>query len=571
MANKLYNDTSIKAIANAIRAKNGKTDTYTVAEMAGAINNIPVGQSVNSVITNYSINNQAIADFDANVTYTDDYSTSQMGTYDHPISYTKYGKPNGANPTNIVQGMLNLTDVNMGRTYTFAVNDNETIYNVSPNGVCYYTITNNSKVVSDGQLNPTGKVRTLYGTTLKNCRDLGGWACDGGTVKYGKLFRTSELTGLSRPTEQITAEEKQMFIQLLGIKCEVDLRDTVEQGGTATFDSSVEYLHQDIVAYHGAFANDTRKAELKAVLTKIMTNAVENKPTFWHCVAGADRTGTVAWLLLGLLGVSQSDCDKEYEITCLSGPTRFRNKDYANLGYLSGLYNYISGLGKSTFRNNIVEAFRILGIDECLVNSFRMSMIDGNPTTVSYDIPPMTITSNGTYDVSKVNQAIVNTPVPSGTLSISTNGEHNVAQYEKVNVNVQGGITPTGTITITANGTYNVTDKASAVVNVPIPAHSGSVSIGSATQSTITIDLGFAGCKYFAIMANNKPVDTNTCDVMAWNGTTNYSVWSRYRGSYNQGYATDSGTVKVSGNSITITAGANLAFCRKTTYKWIAM
>lgn len=43
MANKLYNDTSVKAIADAIRAKNGKTDTYTVAEMAGAINDIPAG------------------------------------------------------------------------------------------------------------------------------------------------------------------------------------------------------------------------------------------------------------------------------------------------------------------------------------------------------------------------------------------------------------------------------------------------------------------------------------------------------------------------------------------------
>lgn len=43
MANKLYNDTSVKAIADAIRAKNGKTDTYTVAEMAGAINDISAG------------------------------------------------------------------------------------------------------------------------------------------------------------------------------------------------------------------------------------------------------------------------------------------------------------------------------------------------------------------------------------------------------------------------------------------------------------------------------------------------------------------------------------------------
>ena len=570
MANKLYNDTSVKAIADAIRAKNGTTSTYNISEMATAITNIPTAEPINNVITNYSIDNQAIKDFDDNVVYTSDYSTTQMGTYDHPTSYTKLGKPTGATPSNIVAGQMILSDINMGTSWTYNVADNETIYNVSPNGICQYKIISSGKVVAAGQLNPTGKVRTLYGTTLKNCRDLGGWACDGGTVKYGKLFRTSELTGLSRPDEQITALEKSMFLNLLGIKCEVDLRDTPEQGGTATFDSSVEYFHQDIVPYEGAFANDTRKAELKIVLTKIMTNAVENKPTFWHCVAGSDRTGTVAWLLLGLLGVSQSDCDKEYEITCLSGPTRFRNKDYANLGYLSGLYNYISNLGKSTFRDNIVETFRIVGVDECLVNSFRMSMIDGNPTTVSYDVPPMTITSNGTYDVSKVNQAIVNTPVPTGTLSISTNGEHNVAQYEKVNVNVQGGITPTGTINITANGTYDVTDKASAVVNVPIQAHSGTINIGSTSQSTITINLGFTGCKYFAIMSNAKPVDTNTCDCMVWDGNTGFSAWSRYRGTYNQGYASDGGTVSVEGTTITITGGNNLGFSRNTTFTWIA-
>ena len=44
MANKLYNDTSVKAIADAIRAKNGTTNTYTIGEMAGAINDIQTGE-----------------------------------------------------------------------------------------------------------------------------------------------------------------------------------------------------------------------------------------------------------------------------------------------------------------------------------------------------------------------------------------------------------------------------------------------------------------------------------------------------------------------------------------------
>lgn len=42
MANKLYEESSIQAIANAIRAKNGSSDTYTVAEMSTAIQNIEI-------------------------------------------------------------------------------------------------------------------------------------------------------------------------------------------------------------------------------------------------------------------------------------------------------------------------------------------------------------------------------------------------------------------------------------------------------------------------------------------------------------------------------------------------
>lgn len=40
MANKLYDETSIQAIATAIRSKSGKTDTMTVGEMAGEINGL---------------------------------------------------------------------------------------------------------------------------------------------------------------------------------------------------------------------------------------------------------------------------------------------------------------------------------------------------------------------------------------------------------------------------------------------------------------------------------------------------------------------------------------------------
>ena len=49
MANKLYNDKSVKAIADAIRAKNGTSNSYNISEMSTAITNIPTGGNCYSV------------------------------------------------------------------------------------------------------------------------------------------------------------------------------------------------------------------------------------------------------------------------------------------------------------------------------------------------------------------------------------------------------------------------------------------------------------------------------------------------------------------------------------------
>ena len=58
-----------------------------------------------------------------------------------------------------------------------------------------------------------------------NVRDLGGWDCDGGRVKYGLLFRGGEMYGY------LTDDGRQQAIDMLGILKEIDLRFAAELNG----------------------------------------------------------------------------------------------------------------------------------------------------------------------------------------------------------------------------------------------------------------------------------------------------------------------------------------------------
>ena len=153
---------------------------------------------------------------------------------------------------------------------------------------------------------------------VTNCRDLGGWATsDGNRVKQGMLYRTAKLGWTSK--DLITRDGKKTMTEELGIKTEIELRNgETEIRETSTL-SGVELFNFGV--------SGSGKENMESILPGIFEVLADesNYPIFFHCAAGADRTGVVAYLVLALLGVSEKDILRDYAFTNFGAITTEKN------------------------------------------------------------------------------------------------------------------------------------------------------------------------------------------------------------------------------------------------------
>ncbi|MBP5609751.1 MAG: tyrosine-protein phosphatase, partial [Clostridia bacterium] len=196
----------------------------------------------------------------------------------------------------------------------------------------------NGVVVSSAETFTTAnqEPRGLYVDGVTNVRDLGGRATeDGGQVRQGLLFRGAKLDW--KGIRMITDEGIETMRQTLGIKTELDLRTESEAGAiTKSFlGDGVNYVRRPL---SGKFApDDTLQANLKKVFAVLADES--NYPIFFHCAAGADRTGLVAWFVNGLLGVSANDLWRDYLLTNFGNVGGSRSKSNIQNAYVKTLKN----------------------------------------------------------------------------------------------------------------------------------------------------------------------------------------------------------------------------------------
>ena len=279
-----------------------------------------------------NIENQAVQDYmaDAKKTYEEnpDYKVSVITTYN---SAEKYGKDLDRPRGKLVQWIPSTTDNNIEEV-RITVSENSdysdasifhpenkgdssyVICNLLPNLIYYYKVeelqTNGTRTeMASGSFRTVGQVRMIWVPNSRNIRDLGGWPTQYGVpVRYGILYRSGSL-------DRIKSEGRKVFVEDLNVLAELDLRHEVKYT-TSLLGDDKDYLRLPHESYMKGL---TLKNSLYVTdLTWIIDRMKENKSVDWHCAIGCDRCGTLSFLIEGLLGLSELDLCRDYELSTLS-------------------------------------------------------------------------------------------------------------------------------------------------------------------------------------------------------------------------------------------------------------
>ncbi len=348
----------------------------------------------------FCLENEVNHQFIQNIVYPDDDYTFTKIT-DYTTKFTPYRKdlpaPVCLIPPTVEGGQELVMEVytkgQLVRTDRYPVESKLLqIWNLTPQ--TYYTyklyvVDDNSTqtLIKEGNFKTEGQVRMLNIGYIYNFRDIGGWKLPNGKhIKYGQVFRTGELEMSNQFT--ITEEGKTELLDILGVSVEIDFGDypgsPVKNYVELYEDDNTYQIKQYVL-----FAKES-KVQNKNCFAKLVESLRAGKKVIFHCNYGADRTGSFAFMLEGLLGVSESDLAKEYEMTSYTYDGRYRtcadnDNDQYEHAYRKLINHVKTTYEGGTFNEKIENMALDFGISQQDIDDFRTLMIENDRGNVNGD------------------------------------------------------------------------------------------------------------------------------------------------------------------------------------------
>ena len=264
-----------------------------------------------------------------------------------------------------------LTGANVKCYYPDINSQEYLLCNMRPQKYCYYKIEEihqdgQATVVKTGRFYTEGRVRMLRVDGMYNVRDFGGWNTSfGKTVAYGRIFRGS------RP-ENITSKGRNDFVKNEHVTADLDLRGTnLSKSPLGPLDE-VEYFCTNNQRYKYAV---TGSAEALAKdLTFIASVLRRGGSVFLHCNHGVNRAGSLAFVIEGILGYSEADLSRDYELSSFAyGNIRSKS--------LGDMFPIIRSYGE--FDDDLTQCFYNFalskGVSEETLDTIRCVMLGLSP------------------------------------------------------------------------------------------------------------------------------------------------------------------------------------------------
>jgi hypothetical protein len=170
-----------------------------------------------------------------------------------------------------------------------------------------------------------------------------------------------------------------------GIRAEVDLREAEDVPSSSPLGSDVDFYAPGFDSGYNEMIRDNQP-KVKDTFMWVVQKLREGKPVYFHCAAGRDRTATLAVLLEGALGISESDMAKDYELTYFTptdwGMSKDDNGNYTLYKHTYGNYSYGSihstifkETDSGTYQERIVKYLLKIGVPQKDIDDLRSIML----------------------------------------------------------------------------------------------------------------------------------------------------------------------------------------------------
>ncbi|MBP3633292.1 MAG: tyrosine-protein phosphatase [Oscillospiraceae bacterium] len=237
------------------------------------------------------------------------------------ISFEVNGLPNHLSIVSSQVEVSEREDFSASRRYSLGADARDVDVYFLKTGTQYYyritiTMSDRSVTVVQRSFKTAESPRVLSLDGVVNVRDVGGWkTADGKTVRQGLLYRGSELDGAVEPSYCATDKAVEQMLTVLGIRTELDLRGSAENPkNIQTLGANVEHTYFGLPMYSELFSAWGDRA-IRNLFAELADE--RNYPAYMHCTYGMDRTGTACFLLGALLGVSEDDLMRDYNLSAL--------------------------------------------------------------------------------------------------------------------------------------------------------------------------------------------------------------------------------------------------------------